>query len=184
MTGLRPDAGGTSAVPGGVRLFVGRMASPLGVLLLVHDEVGRLRALDFHDFEARMHLLLRRHYGSPALTDGPVQAAIAAALTGYFEGDHAALADIPTETAGTAFQRSVWGALRAIPPGETRSYGALAAQLGRPGAARAVGLANGANPIAIVVPCHRVIGADGALTGFGGGLHRKRWLLDHERKLG
>ena len=83
-------------------------------------------------------------------------------------------------TVGTAFQRKVWAALQRIPAGETRSYGQLAAEIGEPDAARAVGLANGQNPIAIVIPCHRVIGADGSLTGFGGGLPRKRWLLTHE----
>ncbi len=81
---------------------------------------------------------------------------------------------------GTDFQRRVWAALREIPSGTTRTYGDIAAELGEPGAARAVGLANGANPVAIVVPCHRVIGSAGALTGFGGGLERKRWLLEHE----
>jgi methylated-DNA-[protein]-cysteine S-methyltransferase len=83
-------------------------------------------------------------------------------------------------TGGTAFQRKVWHALTTIPVGETRSYGQLAAQIGAPSAVRAVGLANGANPIGVVIPCHRVIGADGSLTGFGGGLPRKRWLLKHE----
>ena len=84
-------------------------------------------------------------------------------------------------TAGTAFQRTVWAMLTQIPPSVTWSYGELARRLGRPQASRAVGLANGANPIGIVVPCHRVIGSTGKLTGYGGGLHRKRWLLDHEQ---
>ena len=88
---------------------------------------------------------------------------------------------VRTATGGTSFQRAVWRALRAIKPGTTKSYGQIAASIGRPTASRAVGAANGANPIAIVVPCHRVIGANGALTGYGGGLPRKRWLLDHER---
>ncbi len=84
------------------------------------------------------------------------------------------------DAGGTAFQRRVWGALREIPPGRTRSYGQLAAAAGRPRAARAAGAANGANPVSLVVPCHRVVGADGRLTGYGGGLERKRWLLAHE----
>jgi len=88
---------------------------------------------------------------------------------------------VPVRAGGTPFQRVVWAALREIPPGRTTSYGQLAARLGRPGASRAVGLANGANPVAIAVPCHRVIGADGTLTGYGGGIERKRWLLEHER---
>ena len=83
-------------------------------------------------------------------------------------------------TAGTPFQRAVWAALRAIPVGATTTYGAIAAALGKPGASRAVGMANGSNPVAIVVPCHRVVGANASLTGFGGGLPRKRWLLEHE----
>jgi methylated-DNA-[protein]-cysteine S-methyltransferase len=87
---------------------------------------------------------------------------------------------VPVATVGTEFQLKVWDALQRIPAGQTRSYGQLAAEIGEPDAARAVGLANGANPIAIVIPCHRVIGADGSLTGFGGGLPRKRWLLTHE----
>ena len=105
----------------------------------------------------------------------------ARALLAYFEGDLNAVDELPTETNGTAFQRAVWTALRKIPAGRTVSYGALAAQIGNHKAVRAVGLANGANPIAIVVPCHRVIGANASLTGYGGGLHRKRWLLAHER---
>ncbi len=163
-----------------MRLLLDRVRSPIGTILLVHDEDDRLRALDFQDFEDRMHRLLRRHYGAVTLTDASAPPASAAALNAYFDGEHTALASVRTETAGTSFQRSVWSALCQIPPGQTVSYGALAARIGRPKAVRAVGLANGANPIAIVVPCHRVIGSDRALTGFGGGLHRKRWLLDHE----
>ncbi len=105
----------------------------------------------------------------------------AQALLAYFDGDLSAVNDLPTETNGTAFQRAVWQVLRKIPAGRTISYGALAAQIGNPKAVRAVGLANGSNPIAIVVPCHRVIGANASLTGYGAGLHRKRWLLAHER---
>jgi methylated-DNA-[protein]-cysteine S-methyltransferase len=99
----------------------------------------------------------------------------------WFAGDLAAFDDVAVDGGGTRFQQRVWAALRRIPPGETTSYGALAASLGVHGAARAVGLAVGRNPIAIVVPCHRVIGADGRLTGYAGGLERKRWLLEHER---
>jgi methylated-DNA-[protein]-cysteine S-methyltransferase len=103
------------------------------------------------------------------------------ALQDYFEGDIDAPARLPTASNGTDFQRAVWDALRLIPVGQTISYGALAARIGRPTAMRAVGHANGANPIAIVVPCHRVIGANATLTGYGGGIERKRWLLAHER---
>ena len=163
-----------------MNLLLGRIESPIGTILLVHDADGRLRALDFEDFEPRMRQLLRLHYGEVALAASPAPKPVTVALEAYFGGDHAALDSVATETAGTPFQRSVWAALRTIPPGRTTSYGALASQLGRPAASRAVGMANGANPVSIVVPCHRVIGADRALTGFGGGLHRKRWLLEHE----
>jgi methylated-DNA-[protein]-cysteine S-methyltransferase len=101
-------------------------------------------------------------------------------LTAYFAGDRESF-ELELAPAGTAFQLAVWEALRTIPYGETRSYGELAAQIGRPGASRAVGAANGNNPLSIVVPCHRVIGADGSLTGYGGGLPRKQWLLSMER---
>lgn len=155
-------------------------ASPIGDILLVHDEDGVLRALDFSDYEPRMRRLLKRHYGSGETEAGKAPAATIAALDAYFAGDERALGALKTATSGTEFQRRVWAALRTIPRGETLSYGALAERIGSPKAVRAVGLANGANPIAIVVPCHRVIGASGSLTGFGGGLHRKEWLLRHE----
>ena len=102
------------------------------------------------------------------------------ALARYFAGDLHAIDDIPVESAGTPFQREVWQALRTIPCGATTSYGKIAEQIGRPDAMRAVGHANGSNPISVVIPCHRVIGAAGALTGYGGGIQRKRWLLNHE----
>jgi O-6-methylguanine DNA methyltransferase len=107
---------------------------------------------------------------------------LTSAMKSYFDGEVEAIQSLPVSSGGTSFQQSVWQVLRLIPSGETISYGGLAKKLGKPTAVRAVGLANGANPISIVVPCHRVIGADGSLTGYGGGLHRKRWLLDHERK--
>jgi methylated-DNA-[protein]-cysteine S-methyltransferase len=165
-----------------MRLRLERWAAPVSPLLLVTDEDGVLRALDFADHEDRMHRLLRTHYGEFTLEDGAAPVALARALDAYFEGRIEALAGVPTATGGTPFQCAVWNALRRIPAGTTLSYGQLAASLGCPGASRAVGAANGANPIAIVVPCHRVIGADGKLTGFGGGLPRKRWLLDHESR--
>jgi methylated-DNA-[protein]-cysteine S-methyltransferase len=151
-------------------------------MLLVTDGEGALRALDFADHEARCRRLLRRHYGDDALVDGSAPAAIGAALARFFAGELEAIESVTVHTNGTAFQRRVWSALRAIPAGTTVSYGQLAATLGQPTASRAVGLANGANPIGIVVPCHRVIGSNGALTGYGGGLERKRWLLAHERE--
>ena len=160
-------------------LTFSRYASPVGEILLV-TEGDILRALDFADYEARMRTLLARHYGAVTLIDGDAPPAVTAALDAYFGGDSAALDALPVATGGSDFQRLVWAALREIPAGTTTGYGALAASLGKPGAARAVGLANGANPIGIVVPCHRVIGADGSLTGYAGGVERKRWLLQHE----
>jgi methylated-DNA-[protein]-cysteine S-methyltransferase len=103
-------------------------------------------------------------------------------LAAWFAGERTAF-DLPLRPPGTPFQRAVWAALEAIPYGETRSYSQIAAGVGRPSAVRAVGAANGQNPIAVIVPCHRVIGASGALTGYGGGLDRKRWLLGHEREV-
>ena len=161
-------------------LTLSRHASPVGVILLVTDRAGVLKALDFGDYEPRMRRLLVRRQGPVQLVDGPTPKAIADALDRYFAGDLAALDALPTSTTGTDFQRKVWKALREIPAGETWSYGDLAKRIGSPAAVRAVGLANGANPIGIVVPCHRVIGANGTLTGYGGGLERKRWLLEHE----
>jgi methylated-DNA-[protein]-cysteine S-methyltransferase len=163
-----------------MKLLLDRFASPLGDILLVF-EGDTLRALDFWDYEPRMRRLLRLHYGSLALTEAAAPASIRAPLAAFFAGDWAALDAITVATNGTEFQRLVWAAVRRIPPGTTQSYGAVAAAIGRPGASRAVGLANGANPVAIVVPCHRVIGASAALTGYGGGLPRKAWLLGHEK---
>ena len=163
-----------------MRLFLDRLPSPLGVILLVHDDAGAVRALDFDDFDSRMRRLLRLHYGEVELKDAAGPKGVSAALDAYFGGALDALGTVRTHTAGTPFQCAVWAALRTIAPGETISYGALAARIGRPRAVRAAGLANRANPIAIIVPCHRVIGANGALTGYGGGLPRKRWLLEHE----
>jgi methylated-DNA-[protein]-cysteine S-methyltransferase len=155
--------------------------TPTGVIVLLTDAQGRIRVLDWDDHQERMQRLLRLHYGPGGVTLRDVgPSAARAALEAYFAGDLTALDDLEVETAGTPFQRAVWGALRSIPVGHTLSYGALAAQIGKPSAVRAVGLANGSNPIGVVVPCHRVIGANGALTGYGGGLPRKRWLLEHE----
>jgi methylated-DNA-[protein]-cysteine S-methyltransferase len=157
------------------------LETPTGRVQIVTDAECRLRAVDWEDHHSRMQELLHRYYGAGTrLREAPRRSEAARALADYFAGDLEAIADLPTAANGTAFQLSVWAALRQIPVGETVSYGALAARIGRPKAVRAVGLANGANPIAIVVPCHRVIGADASLTGYGGGLHRKRWLLAHE----
>jgi O-6-methylguanine DNA methyltransferase len=164
-----------------MNLSLDRFPSPVGEILLIF-EGETLRALDFWDYQPRMLRLLRLHYGTVTLTEQPAPAAIVAPLRAFFDGDWAALDRIAVATGGTPFQQQVWAALRCIPAGETRSYGRLASEIGRPGASRAVGLANGSNPVAIVVPCHRVIGANAALTGYGGGLERKAWLLNHENR--
>jgi len=162
------------------RLRLDRLATPIGETLIVTDDAGILRAFDWADREPSMARLLRLHYGSAVLEPGAAPSHVRRLLRRYFEGDLEGLAAIEWRTGGTPFQRAVWTALTAIAPGETLSYGALAAKLGWPSAVRAVGMANGANPISVVVPCHRVIGADGSLTGYGGGIERKRWLLNHE----
>jgi methylated-DNA-[protein]-cysteine S-methyltransferase len=165
-------------------LYADRLESAIGTLILIHDREGHMRALDFHDFESRMRRLLRFHYGAEgndfAIEDRAAPTAIRRAISDYFLGDLCSIDSIPVTTGGTSFQREVWAALRTIQAGTTLSYGALARQLGRPKSVRAVGLANAANPVAIVVPCHRVIGSDGSLSGYGGGISRKRWLLVHE----
>src|SRR5215469_598341 len=161
-------------------LILDTIPAPIGAFLVATDQDGVLRAVDFWADEPRLRTLLKRQYGDVRVETGQAPAPIRRAFEDYFAGDIRALEKVPVATVGTGFQRKVWAALQRIPAGETRSYGQLAAEIGEPDAARAVGLANGQNPIAIVIPCHRVIGADGSLTGFGGGLPRKRWLLTHE----
>lgn len=164
-------------------LIESRMETPIGLMIVLSDREGVLRALDWEDHEDRLHRLLRRQYPVPAvLRTGAMPDDIHKAMNRYFDGDLTAIDVLPVRTGGTAFQHRVWEGLRRIPAGETRSYGALADAIGHPVAVRAVGAANGANPIGIVVPCHRVIGANGSLTGYGGGLARKQWLLAHERR--
>jgi methylated-DNA-[protein]-cysteine S-methyltransferase len=160
--------------------FIETLATPIGTALIVTDEEGQLRAFDWEDRAASMHRLLRLHYGSVRLEPKGAASTATRAAEAYFEGELTAIDPLPVKTGGTAFQRSVWAALRTIPTGRTTTYGRLAAGLNRPKAMRAVGMANGANPVSVVVPCHRVIGADATLTGYGGGLERKRWLLQHE----
>ena len=163
-------------------LTLDRVQTPTGEVLLVTDAEGAVRALDFAGYEARMMRLLGRHWPRATLADGRAPQAVRAAVEAYFGGDASALDGVPVRTNGTEFQKSVWAALRAIPHGETRTYGQLAAAIGKPKAVRAAGLANGQNPVALIVPCHRVIGANGTLTGYAGGLERKQWLLAHEKK--
>ena len=166
-------------------LFVDRFATPIGEMYAVTDHAGRLRAFAWADHETRGIEQLRQQYGPRVLiADGKTPAAVRKDIDDYFAGDLGAIARIDCATNGTPFQQQVWNALRTIPTGATLSYGALAVRIGNAGAVRAVGLANGANPIAVVLPCHRVIGTDGSLTGYGGGLTRKRWLLAHEHAKG
>jgi methylated-DNA-[protein]-cysteine S-methyltransferase len=157
----------------GARYF-SRMDSPIGPVLFLGDEDGLVA----------LHLEKKR-YGpeqpAEASRNDDVFAAAREQMAAYFKGDLKEF-DVPLAADGTPFQKTVWRALMDIPFGETESYGALAKRIGHDGAARAVGLANGHNPIAIVVPCHRVIGSNGSLTGYGGGIERKKWLLEHERR--
>lgn len=158
--------------------------SPLGPILLIEDDRGRVRWLDWFDATARFERLWPRHRG-PATELVDVRASAAAStLVRYFAGELDALDRLDVHTNGTAFQQQVWSALRHIPHGQTRSYAQLAAAIGRPSAVRAVAAANGANPVSLINPCHRVIGSDGSLTGYAGGLERKAWLLGHERSTG
>ena len=161
-------------------LRLDRMATPVGEALLVTDDQGFLRAFDWTSHEARLLTLLRRQNPPTALVEAPAPGEIRAAVDAYFGGELTALSTIPWRTGGTPFQRRVWAALCSIPAGETLTYKGLAERIGHPSAIRAVGLANGANPVGVVAPCHRVIGSDGTLTGYGGGLERKHWLLRHE----
>jgi methylated-DNA-[protein]-cysteine S-methyltransferase len=165
------------------RLFQADIPTPLGPARIVFDGEGVLRAFDWESHQARMVRLLTRHYGAAAaaaVAEAPPPATLADPFAAYFQGEIGALAAVPWTTNGTAFQQAVWRALCEIPAGQTWSYGQLAVHVGAPKAVRAVGLANGSNPVGLVAPCHRVIGASGALTGYGGGLDRKQWLLRHE----
>lgn len=162
------------------RFLVDHLSTPIGPALVVTDEDGALRAFDWEDHVERIKGLLRLQYGAVELKQARAPAAIKSALADYFGGDLAALKTIDWRVAGTAFQRKVWTALPKIPAGTTMSYGALAAKLGNANAMRAVGHANGSNPIGVVIPCHRLVGADGSLVKYGSGLERKRWLLTHE----
>ncbi|WP_312670081.1 methylated-DNA--[protein]-cysteine S-methyltransferase [Pseudescherichia sp.] len=163
-------------------LLEDKIDTPLGPLWVICDEEYRLRAVEWDEHADRMALLLNVHYRKPGYrrvaSSNP--GGLSDKLHDYFAGNLSVIDHLPTETAGTPFQRAVWQALREIPCGQVIHYGQLADMLGRAGAARAVGAANGANPVSIVVPCHRVIGRNGTLTGYAGGVQRKEWLLRHE----
>lgn len=162
------------------------LPTPVGPMLALASDEG-LCALEFDSGQrmTRLDARLTRFLSSPALVEGTneIIERTRSWLDAYFAGRSADISGLSLTPAGSRFEQKVWAALRRIPPGETRSYGQIAARVASTvNASRAVGLANGANPIAIVVPCHRVIGADGSLTGYGGGLERKLWLLEHEQR--
>jgi methylated-DNA-[protein]-cysteine S-methyltransferase len=156
-----------------------RIETPIGELAAVVED-GKLTGLALDGRAETLSRLLSRRYGAAQIAEGADRSGVVAKLSAYFRGDLDALGQIEADPSGTPFQMRVWKALRRIPLGRTISYGALAAKIGDAKAVRAVGAANGANPVPVVIPCHRVIAADGSLHGYGGGLDRKRWLLVHE----
>lgn len=153
--------------------------TPIGDVIVVVSG-GVLLALDFEDYRARMMKLLQKRLAHVELQPVKNPAGMSQRVEQYFAGELTALADAPMATGGTDFQRQVWNGLRQIAPGDVCTYGELANQLDNPKAVRAVGMANSLNPISIALPCHRVVGASGKLTGYAGGIARKQWLLAHE----
>jgi methylated-DNA-[protein]-cysteine S-methyltransferase len=175
-----------------MQLYRAILPTPLGEMLALASDEG-LCALEFTTVKGRarggqrltrLDARLTRWFPPHDILEGetPTIARTRGWLEAYFDGTAADIGDLPLDMRGAPFEQRVWMALRTIPPGQTTSYGAIAQALGSPGASRAVGAANGANPVAIIVPCHRVIGSSGSLTGYGGGLDRKTWLIDHERR--
>jgi methylated-DNA-[protein]-cysteine S-methyltransferase len=183
-------ADGSSLIP--IALYRSILPTPLGEMLALSSDEG-LCALEFTTVKGRargeerltrLNARLARWFPPHVIVDGdtPTIARTRRWLAAYFDGDAAEITGIRLDMRGAPFEQRVWRALQTIPPGQTTSYGAIAQHLDSPGASRAVGAANGANPIAIIVPCHRVIGSSGSLIGYGGGLDRKTWLIDHERR--
>jgi methylated-DNA-[protein]-cysteine S-methyltransferase len=162
-----------------MELFFDRVESEIGEIVVVTDGQS-LVALDYADYEPRMRKLLAARYGNFELTHRANPGGISDKIRAYLAGDFSALDSIQVKTGGTPFQQEVWQALRTIPVGSFVSYKELAQKVGRPTAYRAVGMTNSLNPVAIVLPCHRVVGSNAALTGYAGGIERKRWLLRHE----
>ena len=158
-----------------------RVETPIGTVVLVADD-GALRLLEFDD-GPRFGYYMKRQFGDAEIAHQTNPGGMSEAVRAYMSGDLQAIDKLEARPRGTAFQERVWAELRKIPAGETITYRELARRAGRPAAIRAAGAANGQNPVAVVVPCHRVIGADGTLTGYGGGLDRKKWLLEHEGAL-
>lgn len=159
---------------------IAEMQTPLGAVRLAFDEDGALLALEWSGDEGRLERLLNKQWGEVSYRDAELPASLNVPLRAYFDGDVSALSRIEVRTRGTDFQEKVWAALRAIPAGETRSYGQIAAEVGSPKAVRAVGQANRFNPVGLVNPCHRVIATGGGLGGYEWGAKRKTWLLGHE----
>lgn len=167
-----------------LQFLIDIIPTPIGSMTIVADEQGNLRVALFTEDKAVVGRQLQLHCGKAgfnlAQTHNPYS--LSAAISRYFAGELNAIDNIPVATGGTPFQRKVWHELCNIPCGSTTSYGELARRIGHPTAVRAVGAATGDNPVALIVPCHRVIGSNGSLTGYGGGIERKRWLLDHENR--
>ncbi len=164
-----------------MQLFVERIKTPIGALLITHDGKA-LANVAFADREDRRAKELARDFPDAEVKRAMKPTNFAAALMRYFDGDIRAIDKLPVIAFGTEFQKQCWTALRDVRPGITRTYGDHARAIGRPSASRAVGAANGFNPISIVVPCHRLIGANGSLVHYGGGIERKRWLIEHEAR--
>lgn len=166
-------------------LFHAMIETPIGEMFALATD-SALCALEFGSFARRDRLNARRERWFPPheirIGESAATKRTRDWLAAYFAGVSADSASVPIVMHGAPFERRVWEALLQIPPGDTRSYGSIARDLGQPGASRAVGLANGANPLAVIVPCHRVIGSNGTLTGYGGGLDKKSWLLKHEAR--
>ncbi|MFM8374454.1 MAG: methylated-DNA--[protein]-cysteine S-methyltransferase [Phenylobacterium sp.] len=164
----------------GPELIRAVLPSPLGDMVVLSDAAGILHGLDFASEDGRLERLAARYWPGARIVDGAAPAPVVRALEAYFAGDPRALDDLPVAEAGTDFQRRTWAALRTIPAGAAWTYADLARAVGRPAAVRAVGQANGANPVSLVQPCHRVVATGGGLGGYAGGLERKAWLLAHE----
>lgn len=162
-----------------MEVHIEEIESPVGTVVLA-ESGGALCALDFESSVKPVVERLKRRYGSIEVASGNGARPFRDRIEAYFAGDLSAIEGLQVNPKGTVFQREVWSALQRIPPGSTTCYSELAVKIGRPAAIRAVGMANARNPIAVVIPCHRVIGRDGSLTGYAGGLERKRWLLQHE----
>ncbi len=165
-----------------VELQTDKLKSPVGKVTLVSRD-GKLVVLDFEDNDERIAGILKARFGDFRLKRVRNPHGFTESVQRYFDGELNALDKLATDPGGTPFQAKVWKALTKIRCGRTESYGDLASRIGRPTASRAVGAANGRNPVALVLPCHRVVGSNGTLTGYAGGIHRKEWLLKHEGAL-